>query len=223
MDKHIDSFRGAGNPYHHAYRLACESLKSADIEERAGKSGASFEKREDGNFLIRLAFLNRCCLIHFPQITVTYQDEAGEVPLWSTIVILHYLINSQGRALTGEWISFRQLSGGEIYYPAFEKRSEKPLLSYFAERMDLFEQSALALGGAKTTAGDKGIIIPALPRVPLALIFWRGDEEFPPEARILFDSTVASYLSTEDVAVLSQQAVFRLIALAGSIAEAKSC
>lgn len=215
MDKHNDSSRGAENPYLHAYRFACESLRRADIEERARKSGASFEKRGDGTFLISLSFLSRCCIIDFPQITITYQDEQGEVPLWSKIVVLHYLINAQGLAPTGDWISFRQISGGDFYYPAFEKRSEKPLLSFFAERMDLFQQCALALGGEKTPAGDMGIIIPALPRVPLALIFWRGDEEFPPEARILFDSTIPAYLSTEDVAVLSQQAVYRLIALAG--------
>ncbi len=48
------------------------------------------------------------------------------------------------------------------------------------------------------------------------MIFWSGDEEFPPEARILFDSTVPTYLSTEDVAVLSQQTVFGLIKWAKS-------
>jgi hypothetical protein len=47
--------------------------------------------------------------------------------------------------------------------------------------------------------------------VPIALIFWSGDEEFQPEARILFDSTIPTYLSTEDVAVLAQQTVFGLI------------
>lgn len=220
MDKHTDSSRGAENPYLHAYRAACESLKTADIEERARKSGASFERGRDGAFLIRLSFLHRCCDVHFPEITVAWQDQKGEVPLWSKIIILHYLINAQGHALTGEWISFRRLSGGDFYYPAFEKRSEKPLLSFFAERMDLFEQCALTLGGEKTSAGDRGMIIPALPRVPLALIFWQGDEDFPPEARIRFDSTISTYLSTEDVAVLSQQAVFGMIAVAKSITEA---
>ena len=80
--------------------------------------------------------------------------------------------------------------------------------------MDLLEKSARALGGEKTDYGDRAVVIPVLPRVPVVLVFWRGDEEFQPEAHILFDSTVSSYLSTEDIAVLSQQVVFGLIKLA---------
>ena len=45
----------------------------------------------------------------------------------------------------------------------------------------------------------------------MAFLYWKGDEELPPEARILFDASVAAYLPTEDVVVLAQQAVFRLI------------
>lgn len=222
MDKHNACSNPSGSPYYHAFGLACESLRCADIEERAGKSGAYFEKREDGHCLIRLTFLNRSCLVHFPEIAVSYEDEREDVPLWSKIIILHYFIQSQGLPLTGEWISFRQLSGGEIYYPAFEKRSEKPLLDFFTHRVDLFEQAGLALGGTRIPAGDRGVVVTALPRVPLALVFWKGDEEFPPETRILFDSSVTAYLSTEDVAVLAQQTVFQLIYRAQNITHNKS-
>jgi hypothetical protein len=55
------------------------------------------------------------------------------------------------------------------------------------------------------------VVITALPRVPIAFLLWDGDEELPPDARILFDASVPAYLSTEDAVVLAQQAVFRLI------------
>jgi hypothetical protein len=211
MDKHNAGSNPAGSPYYHAFTLACEALRSANIEERAGKSGAYFEQEDDGRCLLGLNFLNRYCLIPFPDITVTYQDEGEDVPLWSKLVILHYVIQAQGRPLAGEWISFRQLSGGEVYYPAFEKRSQKPLLHFFAHRADLFEEAGLALGGTRAPVGDRGVIITALPRVPIAFLFWNGDEELPPETRILFDASLPAYLSTEDVVVLAQQTVFRLI------------
>lgn len=201
-------------PYQQAFRIACESLRSADIKERAEKSGARLEKDEHGGHVLGLAFLNRGCLIHFPEITISFEEGGEEVPLWTRILLLHYLIKARGTPLAGEWISFRQLSGGDTYYPAFVKRSQKPLLDFFAYRLDLLEEAAQSVGGSTLKQGDRAVIIPALPRVPIALIFWRGDEEFQPEARILFDATVPSYLSTEDVAVLSQQAVFRLIARA---------
>ncbi len=203
-------------PYHYAYRLACEALRSADIKERVEKSGATIEAGENGNCLIKLTFLDCLCQISFPDIEINYQESEEIVPLWSKILILHYLVKSEGQPLTGKWINFRQISGGESYYPAFVKRSQKPLLDFFSNRLELLEKAALALGGEKTREGDTAVIIPALPRVPIVLIFWDGDEEFQPEARILFDSTVPTYLSTEDVAVLSQQTVFRLIKWAKS-------
>ena len=212
MDKQKVRNHPNQQPYQQAFKIACESLRSADIAERAEKSGALLEKEEHGGYLIRLTFLHRRCLIHFPEGKVTFEEnDDEEVPLWSKILLLHYLINAQGNPLAGEWVNFRQLSGGDTYYPAFVKRSQQPLLDFFAHRLELLEEAAQALGGRNLSEGDRAVVIPALPRVPIALIFWRGDEEFPPEARILFDATVPTYLSTEDVAVLAQQTVFGLI------------
>jgi len=198
-------------PYSFAFEVACDALRSADLKKQAGKSGACFEQEDDRRCLIKLTFLNHHCLVHFPDITVTYQDEGKDVPLWSKLVILHYLIQAQGRPLAGEWISFRQLAGGEVYYPTFHGRAQKPLLDFFGQRADLFKEAGCSLGGTEAPAGDRGVILAALPRVPIAFLFWNGDEELPPEARILFDASVPAYLSTEDVVVLAQQAVFRLI------------
>jgi len=151
------------------------------------------------------------CHITFPDIEVTYQESDEEVPLWSKILILHYLVKSEGLPLTDTWVNFRQIPGGSTYYPAFVKRSQKPLCDFFSDRLDLLERAARTLGGEKTDYGDRAVRITALPRVPVVLVCWSGDEEFQSEAHILFDSSVSSYLSTEDVAVLSQQTVFSLI------------
>ncbi len=216
MDEKRIRNRSPETPYHYAYRLACEALRSADIKERAEKSGATIEEGGNGTRLIKLSFFNHLCQISFPDIEINYQESKEKVPLWSKILVLHYLIKSEGYPLTGKWINFRQMSGGESYYPAFVKRSQKPLLDFFSNRLELLEKAAKALGGHETREGDMAVIIPAFPKVPIVLVCWNGDEEFPPDVRILFDSTIPTYLSTEDVAVLSQQTVFRLVALAKS-------
>ena len=211
MNKRAVANLSSQNPYHNAYKIACEALRSADIKERARKSGATLEAGENGNYLIKLTFLNHLCQIRFPDIEIIYHESDEDTPLWSKILILHYLIKSKGYPLKGEWINFRQVPGGASYYPAFVKRSQKPLLDFFGNRLDLLEKAAHALGGRKTFYGDMAVIIPTLPRVSMLLVFWSGDEELQSEANILFDSTIPTYLSTEDIAVLSQQTVFRLI------------
>lgn len=204
MDKRVVVSLPSENPYHQAYQLACETLRNTDIKERSEKSGAILEAGKNGNYLIKLTFLNRLCQIRFPAIEVTYQESDEGVPLWSKILILHYLIKSKGYPLAGEWINFRQVPGGSSYYPAFVKRSQGPLLDFFKNRLQLLDKAAQALGGEKTHYGDRAVIIPTLPRVPIVLVFWSGDEEFQPQANILFDATIPTYLSTEDIAVLSQ-------------------
>ena len=204
------------NPYQDAYKLACDALRAADIKERSEKSGAALEEDTSGTYLLKLKFLNELYQIRFPDIDVTYHSLDREVSIWSKILLLHYIINSQGSPLTGEWIDFRQVPGGSNYYPAFVNRSQKPLRDFFGNQLDLLEEAARSLGGERADYGDRAVIIPALPRVPIALVFWVGDEEFSPEANILFDSTVSDYLSTEDIAVLSQQIVFAMIKWAKS-------
>jgi hypothetical protein len=61
------------------------------------------------------------------------------------------------------------------------------------------------------------MIFPVLPRVPVQLILWQGDEELPPESTILFDATISDYLPAEDIAVLSGMLVYRLISMAKTL------
>ena len=53
--------------------------------------------------------------------------------------------------------------------------------------------------------------MPVLPRVPLGLVLWRGDAEFPAEGKVLFDSSVSRYLPVEDIVVLAETVVWKLI------------
>ena len=39
-------------------------------------------------------------------------------------------------------------------------------------------------------------------KVPVQIILWRGDDEFGPEANLLFDRSIARIFQTEDIAVL---------------------
>ena len=55
------------------------------------------------------------------------------------------------------------------------------------------------------------ITIDAFSRLPITIVLWRGDDEFPPEGNIMFDSTISDYLDTEDIAVLCETMTWRLI------------
>jgi hypothetical protein len=42
-------------------------------------------------------------------------------------------------------------------------------------------------------------------------VLWRGDEELAPNGNILFDANISDYLSSEDVTVLSETIIWKLV------------
>ena len=80
---------------------------------------------------------------------------------------------------------------------------------------------AAGLGGEPLHLGDAAARFMAFPRVPITHVLWRGDEEFPPEATILFDETIPRYFPTEDIAALSGASVYRLMGAAHKFRESR--
>ncbi len=187
----------------HTRRQAAERLAARDPEEVAEYCQIRFNHRRQ---CFALNFLNQEYRITFPQGKV-YSSHEPEAPVYLSIIMLHYLVNADGKPLSGEWISFRHLPGGDIYMEPFRKRAIDPFVKVFGHQPRLFRSSALALGGYPGPLTGINLIIPVLPRVPISFTLWPGDQEFPPSANILFDGSASSYLPTEDYAHLPGLAV----------------
>ena len=190
-----------------AVALTVVALQQADPAERCARSGAAWNAAEQA---IEVDLLARRYRIQLPDYTVVAVD-GGEVPQTEKILILHYLQTASGAPVTGEWIGFAQVPGGELYLGPFRARSVDRLVRAFAGReADLLSVGA-ALGAVPSDLGDVAATLTALPRVPLALVLYRGDDEFPPSGNLLFDASVTRYLPLEDMVVLAGMAVGRLV------------
>jgi hypothetical protein len=194
--------------YQMAYRLACEELARMNIEEQCKRAGARLIDPEKG---ILLRFLNRDYLIRLPDIEVSFQEGAGEVAIWEKILILHYLITAKGSRPTDRLISYKQVPGGRVYYPTFVNRTTRPLLKVFGRDPSLLIAAAEPFGGTPSDYGDCSVTIPALPRVTITVVIWAGDDEFPPEASMIFDANIVDYLPAEDITVLCNMIAVRLM------------
>lgn len=171
------------------------ALEPAEV---ADKSGATFDQR---NKTIKLSFLKRSFKVKHPSGEV-YDPEDNFASTYPSIIILHYLVTADGTPLTGRWIAYRHLPGGDIYSDPFKKRAIDHFIRAFGEQPRQFEIAAGALGGRHLEMSGISMSIPVLPRVPLCFVLWPGDEEMSASANILFDESAASYLPTEDYAHL---------------------
>jgi len=125
---------------------------------------------------------------------------------WLTVVLLHYLASSlkKGYSSSGEWISFKEIKGGDIYYPAFRQGVIKEILKKYGDVPERLIVNLAHLGAKESKEGTMAVEFNAFPDVPVKVIVWRGDEEFGPEATILFDKNIEKLFSMEDVAVFSR-------------------
>jgi hypothetical protein len=85
------------------------------------------------------------------------------------------------------------------------------LTKFFGEAPEALLSVAKEVDGEPLNVGDVGVKIQVFPSVPLALVLWRGDAEFPAEGSILFDATVSEYLPVEDIVILAETVVWKLI------------
>ena len=185
-----------------------EELGGTDLSERCQMSGARW-RSDDG--VAEVELLNRVYQVLPPVFEVVGPRIGEEVPITDRILLLHYLSKASGKPPTGEWISFDKVPGGEIYLPVFRARSIDRLVRGYSGREETLLETARASGGRPAEFGDVSVCIQALPRVPVAVILWRGDEEFSPSGNLLFDATVTEYLPMEDVVVLAGIVATRLL------------
>jgi hypothetical protein len=191
-----------------SYKLAREQLaKISDIEEQCRKSGAQYVESDE----ILVNYLNQPYHITLPDGKILLEDSDTEVPLKDKILILHYFTLAKGTPATGKLITYKQLVGGVSYFPAFSQRAIAPLVNHFGNRPEVLTKAAAKLGGREADYGDVSVTINAFARVPITLVIWRGDEELAANGNILFDANISDYLSSEDVTVLCETMIWRMV------------
>jgi hypothetical protein len=197
--------------YKFAYKLAGEQLlKIDDINQQCIRSGAQYQV-VDSEKIVILEYLNQSYQIVLPDIRISLIDGEEEVPLRDKILILHYLTLAKGTPLTNKLIAYKELPEGAVYFPTFSKRAVKPLVDYFGGEPQRLADTAEKLGARKADYGDVAVTIHAFRYVPITLVLWRGDDEFPPAGSVLFDSTISDYLASEDINVLCETIAWKLV------------
>ncbi len=198
--------------YEKAFALALEELKKGNLHHVASKSGARVVEK-DGGLGLELPFIDRFVRIGVPEGSFSDEKTGGDIPIQEKVLILHYLNKATGGKVMQDWVTYREIPDGSFYFAAFAGRAINPFKATFGDKPDVFDQVAPLLGGTPVEEGDTGFLFVPFPHVPMKLILWRGDDEFPAEANILFDRTVSEYLSAEDIAWTAGMVVYRLMAL----------
>ena len=151
-------------------------------------------------FTVKL--LGRDFLISHPEYTITACDGGPIPPLPTQTFLLRYLLECKDVAWTGQWKTFREMPWGELYIKPYTGRVLTRAAFTFGTRLDAFRKAAEQMGATPVSHGDAGYQFELVGGYQIQILAWAGDEEFPPNAQILYSDNFADGFAAEDRVVV---------------------
>jgi hypothetical protein len=183
-----------GSIYDPSFNKAADLLRKSDPVHICGVCGTVISGTG-----ILVPYFDKKYTIRLPEVTFDPPD----LSIYEQILVLHYLTTMGENPAKGAFVSFKNLPGAFFYDSTYNKRGPAQILNKFGGNIDQLITAAEALGGEKAEYGDISVKLPVFPKIDAVVVLYHGDEEFPPEANILFRDDIINYLPIEDIAVLS--------------------
>lgn len=101
--------------------------------------------------------------------------------------------------LSGEYAPSSSLKGVVLTRMSAGEVSDHRITRYFDANVQRLEHACVALGGVPEGTGDVAYRIPVFDFLPVRFSFWRSDEDFPAEVRMLWDTNILSFMHFETI------------------------
>jgi hypothetical protein len=181
-----------------AWELVC-GLSSADVSKRTG----TFYDGMAEAYVLRsygIDFhVNPC------EMLIACPSERGDIFLgklrdFFRMAVLWYMSNAKDIPQTGKLIRPVDVKGGHRFTTGTHVLPVDMIAEKFAKDREGFIRKGQEYGAEVVAGyGDAYLRFYPLPRVPVTMILWLEDEEFPPRVDIFFDSTCEFQLALSDV------------------------
>jgi hypothetical protein len=187
-----------------------EALRQLPVDLLAERTGARYQGIGLGRGEFHLSLFDSPTVVTHPGfVGIDAKDDVLSLPFQA--VLAYYFHTSDGTPLTGQWISFAELPDGRMYNLAFQGYTGNELVKEFGLDVEALKLACEKSGGVSTPVGDAAYIFYVLPRFPMLVIYWCGDEDFPSSCKVLFDSSASHYLPTDVCAIMGSMLKGRIM------------
>ncbi len=142
--------------------------------------------------------LGRVFAISHPAYAIRALDCGMIPPLPTQTFLLRYLLEAKTVADTGKWLTFREMPWGELYIKPYTGRVLTRAAFTLGTRLDGFRSAAQKMGAKAVSHGDVGYEFNLIGNYRMQILAWAGDEEFPPNAQVLYSDNFAEGFAAED-------------------------
>ena len=171
-----------------------ELFRKADPVEVAGRLP---DVQWDGKGFT-VALLNSEYFISYPEYEIQALDGGKLPPLPVQTFLLRYLLEGKAVAWAGEWKTFREMPWGEMYIKPYTGRVLTRAAFTFGTRVAAFKTACEKMGAEPVKHGDAGYRFDLIGNYQMQILVWEGDDEFPPNAQVLYTDNFADGFAAED-------------------------
>ena len=151
---------------------------------------------DGAEFTVKL--LGRAFAIAHPQYAIRALDGGSLPPLPTQTFLLRYLLESKDVAWTGAWKTFREMPWGEMYITPYTGRVLTRAAFTCGFRVAAFKAAAEKMGAVALPHGDAGFEFQLVGGYKMQILVWEGDDEFPPNAQVIYSDNFADGFAAED-------------------------
>ncbi len=128
---------------------------------------------------------------------VRLSDGFSVINEFTGLMIIYYLLYAQDILITREWISEKDIPGGTLFFTGPHEIPTNLITERFGNKLKEFKKRCEDLGGSRQDMANAAYSFRILPRIPVSVLYYMGDDEFPTEAKILFDRTISEHLTLD--------------------------
>ena len=177
-------------PFAH-YEERYRALDPADVTARLS------QVKWDGNeFYVTL--IGREFALAHPGYGIRALDGGALPPLPTQTFLLRYLLEGKDTPWAGQWKTFREMPWGEMYIKPYTGRVLTRAAFTFGTRVAAFRAAAEKMGAEPVKHGDAGYKFSLVGGYEMQILVWEGDDEFPPNAQVLYSDNFAEGFAAED-------------------------
>ena len=181
---------------------AIETLKQkialTDLSQAAQRLGARFS---DNKLTLKIFGKN------FSVDTRGNLSSEVHINAYMAVPALTHILNGSGKSPNGNWITFRELTGGPPRYAHFQQRCEKPIKRVADTYTDLFKDMLEIFDGKQIVShidSDVSIVLHPLPLFPIMVCYWNPEEGLESDLHIYFDSSSDDNLDIESIYTMNE-------------------
>ena len=145
-----------------------------------------------------VTLLGRPFAIAYPDYTIRALDGGAIPPLPTQTFLLRYLLESKQVPWNGTWKTFREMPWGEMYIKPYTGRVLTRAAFTFGTRIGAFRAACEKMRATPVPHGDAGYLFDLIGNYRMQILVWEGDDEFPPNAQVLYSDNFADGFAAED-------------------------